>query len=187
VISSTGEGESPDNGKKFTREVRKKIQVISKDPRVSEALSSMKFYILGLGSSEYAKYQGYPTLVQTSLQSLGAQMQGEFGKADELKDHMATVRGWTENLWTWLKSKPEAQTAVALRNLKVCILYASKSGNTQAIAESLRDILTGKGFDTTLMTMNEWETSGIEGDNLNKYFVLMSPTVDYGKMPPNGE
>lgn len=63
VISSTGEGEPPDNAKRFHRDVRKKVDLIKKDARLSQSLSEMKFYILGLGSSEYVKYQGYPIMV----------------------------------------------------------------------------------------------------------------------------
>lgn len=86
ILSSTGEGEPPDNAKRFNREIRKKVGLISKDPWVSQTLSKFQFYILGLGSSEYAKYQGYPKTVISQLTQLGAEMLGEFGQADELKD-----------------------------------------------------------------------------------------------------
>lgn len=65
VVSSTGEGEPPDNAKRFNRDVRKKVDLIKKDAWLSNSLSEMKFYLLGLGSSEYAKYQGYPIMVNS--------------------------------------------------------------------------------------------------------------------------
>lgn len=148
----------------------------------------MEFCLLGLGSSEYVKYQGFPKTVMGYLTKLGASMLGVFGQADELNDQMRTVTNWQNDLWRWLAATPlERSGSVEEKKTNVTIMYASKSGNTLAIAESLRDLLKSKGFPVGFYTMNQYEQARIEDPNLSSYFVLLVPTVDYGKMPPNGE
>lgn len=52
ITSSTGDGESPDNGLKFQSYLRKESS--------SRALSHVSYTILGLGDSNYSKFQGAP-------------------------------------------------------------------------------------------------------------------------------
>lgn len=66
-------------------------------------------------------------------------------------------------------------------------MYASKSGNTLAIAESLFETLKNKGFTVEFGMMNDFQRTNLEDPSHTSYFIFLTPTVDYGKIPPNGE
>lgn len=57
-------------------------------------------------------------------------------------------------------------------------MYASKSGNTLAIAETLRDSLISKKFTVKFGKMDDFESLGF--GNKDSYYILMTSTVDYG-------
>jgi len=58
ICSSTGDGESPENGLEFFRYLRRETAKL--DEENGTALSHVFYTVLGLGSSDYSKYQGAP-------------------------------------------------------------------------------------------------------------------------------
>lgn len=98
VVSSTGDGDPPENAEAFWRQLRRK----TKSEKVS--LEHVRFIILGLGDSNYDSYQGFPTALYAKLLQLGAKPIITLGKADEatsaLEDY---IEPWVTDLWTDLE------------------------------------------------------------------------------------
>jgi sulfite reductase alpha subunit-like flavoprotein len=90
IVSSTGDGELPDNGTKFLKWI--KLQEGS-------LLTGLRFTILGLGDSNYSTFQGGPKLVEKHLKRLGAQEFYIRGEADEQMGLENTIEPWIDGLW----------------------------------------------------------------------------------------
>jgi sulfite reductase alpha subunit-like flavoprotein len=60
--------------------------------------------MLGLGSSDYSKYQGNPRYVYQSLTSIGANFFYYRGEADEAISLEETIEPWLEGLHSNLKT-----------------------------------------------------------------------------------
>ena len=60
VCSSTGNGDPPKNGEKF-------IKYLRRNRKNSSLLRHVRFAIMGLGDSNYTKYQGVPIYVQEKM------------------------------------------------------------------------------------------------------------------------
>lgn len=74
IASSTGDGESPENGQKF----RKYLET-----QTGDKFGHVFYTMLGLGDSTYAKFLGNPNLLENKLNSLGASFFYKRGIADE--------------------------------------------------------------------------------------------------------
>jgi sulfite reductase (NADPH) flavoprotein alpha-component len=75
ICSSTGNGESPENGLPFFRFLRREVakpSVLQDGKKVRTLLSHMHYTMLGLGSSDYNKFQGAPRYLDEKLRQLGA-------------------------------------------------------------------------------------------------------------------
>ena len=59
VCSSTGNGDMPENGEAFFRMLRRKTNLLA-DGQTSTLLNHVFYTILGLGSTDYSKYQAIP-------------------------------------------------------------------------------------------------------------------------------
>lgn len=75
MTSSTGDGESPDNGLQFQRFLRTEQD--------HNALSHVSYSVLGLGDSNYSQFQGAPRFLNKKLQQLNAHTFYERAEADE--------------------------------------------------------------------------------------------------------
>ena len=89
MISSTGDGDPPDNAQKFMKKLHDKSLV-------DNYLSNIKFALLGkplnrkiwklisgLGDSNYSTFQGVPKKLEKRLLQLGAKKLIETGVADD--------------------------------------------------------------------------------------------------------
>ena len=70
IVSSTQDGDAPDNGYKLCKELKK----LAKNPVNSTKLFTLKFTILGLGDSSYSSFMVNPVTMKKSLVSLGAKI-----------------------------------------------------------------------------------------------------------------
>jgi len=66
VCSSTGNGDMPENGEKFFRFLRRKTNLVPEGQK-STLLSHVYFTSLGLGSTDYSKYQAVPRFINQKL------------------------------------------------------------------------------------------------------------------------
>lgn len=97
VVSSTGNGDMPENGEKFYRMLRRKSNLLAEGQK-SEALSHVYYTILGLGSSDYSKYQAVPRYIDQKLTALGAKKYYYKGEADDGTSLELVVEPWLEGI-----------------------------------------------------------------------------------------
>lgn len=110
IVSSTGDGELPDNGQKFYRWIRQQEGTI---------LSGIRYTILGLGDSNYSTFQGGPKTVEKHLKRLGACEFYGRGEADEQMGLENTVEYWIDSLWGILEHEVAQLANVQRSNLAV--------------------------------------------------------------------
>lgn len=100
VVSSTGNGDFPDNGEAFSKYLRSALTAIDgvtfENAKVSP-LSHVFYTILGLGDSNYSKYQGAPRFLDDALNRLGATTFYKRGEADEATSLELVVEPWVES------------------------------------------------------------------------------------------
>ncbi|KAK3823981.1 MAG: hypothetical protein JOS17DRAFT_752826 [Linnemannia elongata] len=90
VVSTTGDGDPPDNSTKFWRHLRKLKGV---------GLTKAKYTILGLGDTNYDNFCQTAKRLDTRLQELGASSFYPRGLADDATGLEETVDPWIKNLW----------------------------------------------------------------------------------------
>lgn len=76
VVSSTGDGDPPENASRFVRRISRK----SLEPTF---LQKLEYALLGLGDSNYSTFQGVPNKIDQQLRFLGATPVIETGHADD--------------------------------------------------------------------------------------------------------
>lgn len=94
ICSSTGNGECPENGLPFFRFLRR--ETAKTGPRT--LLSHVFFSVLGLGSSDYSKFQGAPRYLDERLKMLGARTFYYRAEADEATSLEIEVEPWLEGV-----------------------------------------------------------------------------------------
>jgi sulfite reductase alpha subunit-like flavoprotein len=100
VVSTTGQGEVPDNMKQFWKELMKKSL-----PR--DAFDGLNFTVFGLGDSSYPVFNGVARKLFQRLLNLGGKFFHNRGLGDDQdKEGYDTELGpWMEELWQILKLK----------------------------------------------------------------------------------
>jgi len=94
VVSSTGDGEIPDNGLSFYKWL---------ETQEEGELFGTKYALLGLGDSNYFKYQCAPKKFDRLLDALGAISLVPRGAADEQEGLERVIKPWVEALWSPLQ------------------------------------------------------------------------------------
>jgi methionine synthase reductase len=102
ILSSTGDGEMPENGEKFYRWLRR---TSGAQKEGESPLNHLYFTMLGLGSTDYSKYQGNSRFVQSRLKTLGAKFFYNKGEADEATGLEDVVEPWLEGLYPAIKKQ----------------------------------------------------------------------------------
>lgn len=95
--SSTGNGDFPENGEGLHKFLRRHTLNLEEN-QSSTVLSHLFYTILGLGDSNYSKYQGAPRYLDTCLTKLGAQKFYPRGEADEATSLELVVEPWLEGV-----------------------------------------------------------------------------------------
>ncbi|KAF9426910.1 hypothetical protein BGZ94_005810 [Podila epigama] len=90
VVSTTGDGDPPDNSTKFWRHLRK---------LKGTGLTKAKYAILGLGDTNYDNFCQTAKRLDTKLQELGATPFYPRGLADDATGLEDIVDPWIKNLW----------------------------------------------------------------------------------------
>jgi sulfite reductase alpha subunit-like flavoprotein len=92
VCSTTGNGDSPANSDNFIRWIKRKTHS-------GDTLSNVRYAVLGLGDSNYTKYQYIPRLIDDQFKKLGASKLYKRGEADDAYGLEAVVEPWIEGLY----------------------------------------------------------------------------------------
>eukprot|EP01025_Chloroclados_australasicus_P048670 TRINITY_DN5522_c0_g1_i10.p1 TRINITY_DN5522_c0_g1~~TRINITY_DN5522_c0_g1_i10.p1 ORF type:complete len:758 (-),score=89.14 TRINITY_DN5522_c0_g1_i10:394-2667(-) len=106
VASTTGDGDPPDNCSKVYVAIRKKQE--------AGIFNGINFTCLGLGDSNYTKYQHVPRVFRNRFTELGASSFYKFGEADEVEGLEEQVEAWIDGLWPELKKAMHAQKEEAV-------------------------------------------------------------------------
>ncbi|CAD6195798.1 unnamed protein product [Caenorhabditis auriculariae] len=91
VVSSTGDGDSPENCARFVRRISRKTLA-------DDYLAGLEYALLGLGDSNYSSYQAVPQRIDRQLKALGAKKVIETGAADDQVGLELAVEPWVEQL-----------------------------------------------------------------------------------------
>ncbi|TMS34194.1 hypothetical protein L596_001833 [Steinernema carpocapsae] len=91
VISSTGDGDPPENASRFMRRICRKTLP-------ADFLANTRFALLGLGDSNYSTYQGVPKKLEKQLLALGAKSILKRGEADDQVGLELVVEPWIKLL-----------------------------------------------------------------------------------------
>ena len=94
VVSTTGQGEEPDNMVKFWKFLLRKNLP-------SDSLCGLNFAVLGLGDSRYPKFNFVAKKLHKRLVQLGASQLQPVGCCDEQHDlgYNAVYMPWINNVW----------------------------------------------------------------------------------------
>ncbi|CAI2339692.1 unnamed protein product [Caenorhabditis sp. 36 PRJEB53466] len=98
VVSSTGDGDAPDNAARFVRRINRKILA-------NDFMKNLDYAILGLGDSNYSSYQTIPRKIDKQLTALGASRLFEKGEADDQVGLDLAVEPWIEKLFAVLAAR----------------------------------------------------------------------------------
>lgn len=94
VVSSTGDGDPPDNSSTFFRDMKK---------GPSDLMKGIQITILGLGDSNYTSFMHMPREFHRKCRDMGATMFYEYKEADEVDGLDDITEEWVDGLWDVLK------------------------------------------------------------------------------------
>nr|XP_061821581.1 methionine synthase reductase-like isoform X1 [Nerophis lumbriciformis] len=97
IVSTTGDGEPPDNTLQFVKHIKKKTHPC-------DYLKHLNYALLALGDTNYANFCNCGKTIERRLQELGAQQFYATGYADDGVGLEVVVDPWLEGLWKAVKA-----------------------------------------------------------------------------------
>eukprot|EP01060_Flectonema_neradi_P012064 TRINITY_DN1899_c0_g2_i1.p1 TRINITY_DN1899_c0_g2~~TRINITY_DN1899_c0_g2_i1.p1 ORF type:complete len:1173 (+),score=231.07 TRINITY_DN1899_c0_g2_i1:139-3519(+) len=189
VISTTGDGEIPDNGKKFLRMLKKKPESVSKN---------LTYAILALGDQNYDRFCFAGKTVDKILKGVGCGQICDIGCADDGCGLEIVVEPWRvlfkESLEKYVQTAPPPVTtaedssmpppssplvAANKRNIndrRLLIMYGSQTGNSEAIARGLAEVANENDVKQKLVPANKYKS--VDWESYSVVILVMSTTGD---------
>ncbi|KAM3959856.1 LOW QUALITY PROTEIN: NADPH-dependent diflavin oxidoreductase 1 [Aphomia sociella] len=153
VCATTGQGDEPDNMKKFWKFLQKNLP--------SNSLVKLKYGVLGLGDSIYSKFNFAGKKLHKRLMQLGATPLLDIGLCDYQHDlgHEAVMLPWMDNFFSTLKQYyPDIRTDDLgnkfVPRWKVSLIKEEQTLVTDCISN---DIYYGKGNNDSLSDITLFE------------------------------
>ncbi|RDD45610.1 Methionine synthase reductase [Trichoplax sp. H2] len=166
VISTTGDGDPPDNAGKFIRKLKRKS--VPKDH-----LSNLSYALLGLGDTNYNNFCNCGKTLNGLLETLGASSFYPIGCADDAVGLEIVVEPWKDGLWDALQKD----------NVNI-----STTGSNDAISPISMDnqvkaseILSGS---SNISNTEETYATGSPKDSLNNTIDRLSENTESMKIAP---
>ncbi|XP_077411143.1 methionine synthase reductase isoform X2 [Vanacampus margaritifer] len=97
IVSTTGDGEPPDNALQFVKHIKKKTHS-------SDHYKHLHYALLALGDTNYENFCNCGKTIECRLQELGAQRFYATGYADDGTGLEVVVDPWLEGLWKAVKA-----------------------------------------------------------------------------------
>jgi sulfite reductase alpha subunit-like flavoprotein len=151
VCSTTGAGDPPNNADNFVRWIKRKTHL-------SDTLSNVYYTVLGLGDSNYTKYQYVPRLIDDCLNKIGASKFYQRGEADDAYGLENVVEPWIDGLYPKLEyiinEIEEAGGPKTNSNIEVGNISPSKIFDNQSIFKEFNEdsVFNGTVYAKTLLS-----------------------------------
>ena len=184
IISTTGDGEIPDNGRKFLRMLKKKPESVNK---------TLTYAVLALGDQNYDRFCHAGKTVDKLLQDIGCSHICDTGCADDGCGLEIVVEPWRIQLKNSLVNLMEAPIAIPVaipetmpppasnisRNIsdrRVLIMYGSQTGNSEAIARGLAEVANETDIKQTFIPANKYKS--VNWETYSVVIMVISTTGD---------
>ncbi|KAJ2807777.1 hypothetical protein H4R20_001137, partial [Coemansia guatemalensis] len=145
VVSTTGDGDPPDNSARFWRILRKATRANQ------AAYAHLRFAILGLGDTNYSNFCNTAQRLDKQLLGAGATAFYPKGLADDGTDLEEVVEPWIEGLWPALARVARCKGSEDKQNAGDDAVNGSAAVEADAAAAGLaRLTVTGNTTDTVV-------------------------------------
>ncbi|MGW0820993.1 bifunctional cytochrome P450/NADPH--P450 reductase [Streptomyces sp. NPDC002845] len=102
TVAASYNGKAPDNAQRFDELIA--------DGLPEDALSGVRFAVLGVGNTQWQTYQAFPRRIDTALLAAGATPVVERGEVDAAGDFDGMASAWISTLWATLAEEYAADT-----------------------------------------------------------------------------
>ncbi|KAJ1647288.1 hypothetical protein LPJ64_001334 [Coemansia asiatica] len=138
VVSTTGDGDPPDNSARFWRVLRR----TSKDPK---AYGHLRYTVLGLGDTNYSNFCNTAVRLDKQLREAGAQTFYPRALADDATGLEDVVEPWIDGLWAPLAKVAVCGSGENTREASVAVedaeqaarLVVDESSDVDGIADAV--------------------------------------------------
>ena len=174
VVSTTGDGEIPENGKKFLRYLKKKVE--------GKQFPHVKYAMLALGDQNYDKFCGAGKALERYLEKAGCVPFMDTALADDgcgLEIVVEPFRAALQEKLLQSNSLSAQNPYIKIRQnseRKVLIMYGSETGNAQAIARNIYEICTTSNITTEFCAANDFKK--IHWESFPVLILVMATTGD---------
>ncbi|XP_028289968.1 methionine synthase reductase isoform X2 [Gouania willdenowi] len=172
IVSTTGDGEAPDNALQFVKRIRRKTLT-------SDHFKHLCYALLALGDTNYANFCNCGKTIERRLQELGAKQFYATGFADDGIGLELVVDPWLEGLWNAIKG--------VLPNMA-----SDRSAHLKENAEESKDLFS-PDVRLNLLTIGERQdctSAGTAGNAGSKHTSAVSSSTsaacDRGPASPAG-
>ena len=181
VVATTGDGEIPDNGKKFLRFLKKKAQ--------KGAYGHVKYAVLALGDQNYDKFCHSGKQVDQLMAEAGCQRFADTGLADDgtgleivvepwkaaLQGKLLEANGLLDNKTAQQVQYEKLRTSEGAER-SILIMYGSETGNGEAIARGIHEVAVSSNIKSTLCPANEYKKR--DWESFAVVILIMATTGD---------